>query len=355
MKKYYYQGSSRAAMRQGSTLYYLVGDHLGSTSLVYDAGGIKIGEARYKAFGEDRYTNGTIPTTRKFTGQSQEDDLDLYWYNSRFYDPSLSRFVSADTLVPQPGNVLAWDRYAFVNNNPVRYTDPSGHKACEGTNNCNQPQSKILSKQNYISMLKEEFGWTTHGEGWLYQEIKTIYKAAYDILGYANRTVRSGAGLGWMGKYLGDVKFFHNPIERYFPKNFAPVGNTVYLLSDWSNDPRGPANVLAHELGHVVDNRSAHGTAVWIGGGFGDDLAIKMGSSQEEVGSTYPRFTNYSGGISPTNAWVGDDDSDPYRWVRYGNRSTADYFGHAFSFAIYNPSGAPVGVVDAMNSIVFGN
>lgn len=64
----------------------------------------------------------------------------LMFYNARWlrsvpvtkcrgYDPSLGRFAQADTIVPQSQGVQAWDRYAFVNNNPVRYTDPSGHCA----------------------------------------------------------------------------------------------------------------------------------------------------------------------------------------------------------------------------------
>ena len=44
-------------------------------------------------------------------------------------DPSLGRFTSPDTLVPTgTQGTQAWDRYAFVNNNPVRYNDPTGHK-----------------------------------------------------------------------------------------------------------------------------------------------------------------------------------------------------------------------------------
>ena len=50
------------------------------------------------------------------------------FYNARWYDPGLGRFAQADTIIPlQTQGVQAWDRYAGMNNNPVRYNDPSGH------------------------------------------------------------------------------------------------------------------------------------------------------------------------------------------------------------------------------------
>jgi hypothetical protein len=52
----------------------------------------------------------------------------LLWYNSRHYDPELGRFIQPDSIVPLASQgVQAYDRYGYVNNNPVRYTDPSGH------------------------------------------------------------------------------------------------------------------------------------------------------------------------------------------------------------------------------------
>ncbi|HUN24184.1 MAG TPA: RHS repeat-associated core domain-containing protein [Anaerolineales bacterium] len=48
-------------------------------------------------------------------------------YNARWYDPVLGRFAQADTIVPNPVDAKAFDRYAYVYNNPVRYNDPSGH------------------------------------------------------------------------------------------------------------------------------------------------------------------------------------------------------------------------------------
>jgi RHS repeat-associated protein len=126
---YYYAGSVRVAMRQGSTLSYMFADQLGSTSVVANSSGSKTAEVRYKAWGEDRYTSGTVSSGYRYTGQRVEATLGLYFYVARWYDASLGRFLSADTIVPSTGNPQAWDRYAYVDNNPVRYNDPSGHCA----------------------------------------------------------------------------------------------------------------------------------------------------------------------------------------------------------------------------------
>ncbi len=59
-------------------------------------------------------------------GQREQSEIGLYYYGARWYDSSLGRFTSPDTIVPGAGNPLAWDRFSYVQNNPVRYTDPSG-------------------------------------------------------------------------------------------------------------------------------------------------------------------------------------------------------------------------------------
>jgi hypothetical protein len=65
------------------------------------------------------------------------------YYNPRCYDPNLGRFVQADTLIPGVGNPMAWDRFAYVSNNPLRYIDPSGHRICEDTENCGPNQEDV--------------------------------------------------------------------------------------------------------------------------------------------------------------------------------------------------------------------
>jgi RHS repeat-associated protein len=114
-------------MRRNGTLTYLHGDHLGSTSLATDASGNEIDGSRtgYYPFGERRY--GAAVTDYGFTGQREEAGFGLYDYNARYYDAYLNRFVSADAVVPNPGNPQDYNRYAYVVNSPLVYVDPSGH------------------------------------------------------------------------------------------------------------------------------------------------------------------------------------------------------------------------------------
>ena len=66
-------------------------------------------------------------TDKLFTGQRLVADLGIYHYGARFYSPKIGRFLSADTIVPGYANPQNLNRYSYVRNNPLRYTDPTGH------------------------------------------------------------------------------------------------------------------------------------------------------------------------------------------------------------------------------------
>ena len=132
VRKTYTAGSTSIAVRTivngtENTLNWLLSDHLGSSSITTTADGTWNSEIRYSAFGETRYSSGITPTDYRYTGQLEQKDVNLYYYNARYYDAALGRFVQADTIIPSAGDSKSYDRYAYVNNNPVKYTDPSGH------------------------------------------------------------------------------------------------------------------------------------------------------------------------------------------------------------------------------------
>ena len=100
---------------------------------------------KYIAFGEIRTGSGTSSTDYLYTGQRNEAETGLYFYKARFYDPALGRFIQPDTLVPDLASSGAYDRYAYVNNNPINFNDPSGNKPCDEEFGCSGKPSYVKS------------------------------------------------------------------------------------------------------------------------------------------------------------------------------------------------------------------
>ncbi len=71
----------------------------------------------------------------------------MYWYGSRWYDARLGRWIQPDQIVPDSQGVQGLDRYAYVNNNPIIFIDPSGHETllCDEECENNADRKGILS------------------------------------------------------------------------------------------------------------------------------------------------------------------------------------------------------------------
>ncbi len=127
----YYLGGMHVAYSNDGLLRYAHTVHLGSTDTTTTDTGSIVGDTDYLPYGETRNQSG-IDTEQRFTGQRIEqtfdmEDTGLYYYNARYYDSLIGRFISADTIVPDPANPQSLNRYTYVLNNPLKYTDPSGH------------------------------------------------------------------------------------------------------------------------------------------------------------------------------------------------------------------------------------
>lgn len=130
--KLIFAGSQRIAMKQviNGVVDYYHPDHLGSTSVVTTATGTLEQSLAYYPFGGTWVNTGTANVPYKYTGKELDASTGLYFYEARYYDPALGRFISADTIVPSPRDPQSLNRYSYVGNNPLRYTDPTGHWKC---------------------------------------------------------------------------------------------------------------------------------------------------------------------------------------------------------------------------------
>ena len=134
---YYHQIGGRTVAfttSDDSKTTWMFSDQISSTSLTRDDAGVNRVQ-RYTPWGETR-TDGGLETDHTYTGQIEDTTTGLRFYNARYMDPVLGRFVSPDTIVPNPSNGQDYNRYTYVLNNPIPYNDPSGHCSdyvpCEG-------------------------------------------------------------------------------------------------------------------------------------------------------------------------------------------------------------------------------
>ncbi|EJL82616.1 RHS repeat-associated core domain protein containing protein, partial [Herbaspirillum sp. CF444] len=118
------------------TISYMHRDQLGSTTTITDEQGNAIERLAYEPFGKRRFPAGNTDnageivgqnTDRGFTNHEHLEELGLIHMNGRIYDPAIGRFMSADAYVQAPDNLQSYNRYAYVTNNPLVFSDPSGY------------------------------------------------------------------------------------------------------------------------------------------------------------------------------------------------------------------------------------
>lgn len=120
---------ARMALEPGG-ISYLHGDHLGSTTLVTGPAGQVLQRIYYDPFGsilENIISNGEEGTHFLYTGHTWDEWSNLHYMGSRYYNPKLGRFITPDTIIPNLYHPQAWNRYSYVQNNPLRFIDPTGH------------------------------------------------------------------------------------------------------------------------------------------------------------------------------------------------------------------------------------
>ena len=133
-KDYVWQDGKLVASEDPGTgrLHYHL-DHLGTPRLVTDAGGGFVRKHDYFPFGQEVMPQNMIEVMR-FTGHEkdfagmggEEKAGDLEYMHARYYSALTGRFLSLDPVGGSPRNPQSWNRYAYVQNSPMTYIDPTG-------------------------------------------------------------------------------------------------------------------------------------------------------------------------------------------------------------------------------------
>ncbi|MFB3386619.1 RHS repeat-associated core domain-containing protein [Flavobacterium sp. LAR06] len=116
---------------------YLHRDYQGTITAISDQTGAVVEKRLFDAWGnivkvQDGAGNilaGLTVLDRGYTGHEHLQSIGIIHMNGRLYDPRLHRFLQPDNYIQEPYNTQNYNKYAYVLNNPLKYTDPSGEEA----------------------------------------------------------------------------------------------------------------------------------------------------------------------------------------------------------------------------------
>ena len=129
--KFYYDTSGVCGFNYDNKDYYYLKNLFGDIIKIIDENGTLYAEYSYDAWGKctiKSNVNGIAKINPfRYRGYYYDEEISLYYLNSRYYDPEIGRFISADAIdYLAPETINGIDLYAYCNNNPVMNTDPSG-------------------------------------------------------------------------------------------------------------------------------------------------------------------------------------------------------------------------------------
>lgn len=130
-------GMNTVSAQNRDEVVFFFNDALGSAVAAVSENGDLCWSEHYTPYGDKTINHdvvnlpgcGIVGEERGFTGHTEDFNSDLVYMQQRYYDPTIGRFLSIDPRAANPEDPKTYNRYAYANNNPYKYTDPDGEFA----------------------------------------------------------------------------------------------------------------------------------------------------------------------------------------------------------------------------------
>ena len=130
---FFYDASGNAyALKYNGTLYYYITNLQGDVTSIVDAQGAVVASYNYDPYGNlisDEPAENTVGHLNplRYRGYYYDSESELYYLQSRYYDPELGRFLNTDAFASTGQGVLGYNMFAYCGNNPINNEDPTGN------------------------------------------------------------------------------------------------------------------------------------------------------------------------------------------------------------------------------------
>ena len=250
---YYYDcNGTREALEYGGQVYYYLYNAQGDVMALYDNDLNIVTEYTYDSWGKLLSVTGSLAETVgktnpfRYRGYYYDDETELYYLNSRYYDPEVGRFINEDSLLNNSLGILGNNLFAYCFNNPVNMQDYDG----------NSPGQLFLSADDaaydfawYINekSIKNNVEYGTYIYSFRYQLVSTEITSEYIKTkngGYFKRTSRVVVTYITLYSYkepekgtLEDVTYYWNWFDNFeYGKPVASIHTHAAYSSEHYND-----------------------------------------------------------------------------------------------------------------------
>ena len=128
-----YDSTGPLSVNCNGTEYFYVRNAQGDVTGLVNASGTRVVTYTYDAWGNPLATTGSLATTLgeqnplRYRGYVYDTETGLYYLQSRYYNPGWGRFINADNQVSAGSDLIGMNLFAYCENNPCNYADPTGH------------------------------------------------------------------------------------------------------------------------------------------------------------------------------------------------------------------------------------
>ena len=173
--------------------------------------------------------SSTVGAVNPFRYRGYYYDVETGWYylNARYYDPKVGRFLSPDTILGANGGLQGYNLFAYCNNNPVMFADPSG---------------------NIPRWLYDVGGWIGNSLSWIY---RNIYKPVYTVRDNIEEDIYIYDKNNTSEEKVLEAHYFSSYKGSFVVK--LPIGkNAASYGVMFIGDEVTSTDTVKHEYGHIV-------------------------------------------------------------------------------------------------------